>query len=230
VQYRAVRTAPDSTWIRAGALLLLLAIGAVLAFTLELSEVNGVRVWLAGTGASGLVAMVLGVGLVLLAPVPRSAVSVLVGVVAGFGPGLAVALSGAMLAGLVAFGLSRALGRSAAARLAGARLSRVDELMVERGFVSILLGRLLPLMPFVVVSYGAGLTAVRLTPYLLATALGIVPGTVVQVGIGASAGDVLSAATPLTVLPAVGVALAGAGGYAWRRRRTVERPAPEPAG
>ena len=135
-----------------------------------------------------------------------------------------------MLAGLVAFGLSRALGRSAAARLAGTRLSRVDDLMVERGFVSILLGRLLPLMPFVVVSYGAGLTAVRLTPYLLATALGIVPGTVVQVGIGASAGGVLSAATTLTVLPAVGVALAGAGGYAWRRRRTVERPAPQPAG
>ena len=63
--------------------------------------------------------MVLGLALVLLAPVPRSALSVLVGLVAGFGPGLAVALAGGLLAALAAFGLSRTLGRSAATRLAG---------------------------------------------------------------------------------------------------------------
>jgi uncharacterized membrane protein YdjX (TVP38/TMEM64 family) len=93
--------------------------------------------------------------------------------------------------------------------------------MDRRGFVAILAGRLLPMVPFVVLSYGAGLTAIRWAPYAAGTALGLIPSTVVQVGIGASAGAVVAGATPLTVLPllaaAVVLALLGAG--AWRRRR-----------
>ena len=57
------------------------------------------------------------------------------------------------------------------------------------------------MVPFVVLSYGAGLTAIRWAPYLAGTALGLVPSTVVQVGIGASAGVFLAWATPLTVVP-----------------------------
>ncbi len=140
---------------------------------------------------------------------------------AGFGPGLAVALAGGLFAALVAFGLSRTLGRSAAIRLAGPRLGRVDELMGRRGFVAVLAGRLLPMMPFVVLSYGAGLTAVRWAPYVAGTALGLMPSTVVQVGIGASASAVVDHATPLTVLPLLGAAvvLAALAAGAWQRRR-----------
>ena len=63
--------------------------------------------------------------------------------------------------------------------------------MARRGFVAVLAGRLLPMVPFVVLSYGAGLTAIRWAPYAAGTALGLVPSTVVQVGIGASAGAVV---------------------------------------
>jgi uncharacterized membrane protein YdjX (TVP38/TMEM64 family) len=172
--------------------------------------------------------MVLGLALVLLAPVPRSALSVLLGVVAGFWPGLAVALAGGLLGGLAAFGLSRALGRPAVARLAGPRLGRVDRLMVDRGFWALLLGRLIPVVPFVALSYGAGLTVVRLTPYALSTAIGLVPSTVVQVGIGASAGVLATWATTLTVIPVVAavLVLAGLAALAWRGRR----PAPDADG
>ena len=122
---------------------------------------------------------------------------------------------------MAAFGLARALGRPAVTRLAGPRLGRVDGLMVGRGFWALLAGRLLPVVPFVVLSYGAGLTAVRVTPYALATALGLVPSTVVQVGIGASAGVLATWATPVTVFPvaAAVLVLAGFGAFAWRRRR-----------
>jgi uncharacterized membrane protein YdjX (TVP38/TMEM64 family) len=223
-----VRTTGDGTWLRAGLLVLLLAAGLVLAVTVDLPSVGTVRTWVDGAGGAGWTAMVLGVALVLLAPVPRSAVSVLVGLVAGFGVGLAVALAGALIAALVAFGLSRALGRSAAARLLGPRLDRVDRLMVDRGFASLLAGRMLPMVPFVVVSYGAGLTRARLSTYMLATAIGLVPGTVVQVGLGASAGFVVDQAATLTVVPlAAGlVLLVGLAVRASRRRR---RPALEPA-
>jgi uncharacterized membrane protein YdjX (TVP38/TMEM64 family) len=165
--------------------------------------------------------MVLGLALALLAPVPRSALSVLLGVVAGFGPGLAVALAGGLLGGLAAFGLGRALGRPAVTRLAGRRLARVDRLMTDRGFWALLVGRLTPVVPFVVLSYGAGLTAVRLTPYALATAIGLVPSTVLQVGVGASAGALATWATTFTVVPVVAtvLVLAGLAALAWRRRR-----------
>jgi uncharacterized membrane protein YdjX (TVP38/TMEM64 family) len=215
----------DSTWVRAAVLGLLVLAGALLAFTVELPDVGTVRGWVEGAGPWTWAGMVLGVALVLLAPVPRSAVSVLLGVVAGFQAGLAVALAGGLLGGLGAFGLSRLLGRPAVARLAGRRMESVDRLMADRGFWALLVGRLLPVIPFVALSYGAGLTAVRLAPYTLATALGLIPSTVVQVGVGASAGVLADRATTFTVVPVVAVVLglAALGVLAWRRRRPAGR-------
>jgi uncharacterized membrane protein YdjX (TVP38/TMEM64 family) len=209
----------DGVWLRAAALVVLLVLGGVLALVVDLPSVDVVRAWVAGAGPAGWTAMVLGVALVLLAPVPRSAVSALVGVVAGFGPGLAVAFAGGLLAALAAFGLSRALGRTAATRLAGPRFDRVDALMDRRGFVAVLAGRLLPMVPFVVLSYGAGLTSIGWGPYATGTALGLLPSTVLQVGVGASAGAIVAGATPLTVASVAGaVVLAALAAGGWRRR------------
>jgi uncharacterized membrane protein YdjX (TVP38/TMEM64 family) len=218
-----VRAAVHSTWVRAGVLGLVVAVGVVVALTVDLPSVAAARGSVDGAGGAAWAAMVLGLALILLTPVPRSAISVLLGVVAGFGPGLAVALAGGLLGGLAAFGLSRALGRPAIARLAGPRLDRLDRVMADRGFWALLVGRLLPVVPFVVLSYGAGLTAVRPAPYALATAIGLVPGTVVQVGIGASAGALAGWTTVATAAPVVAAVLVLAGGTALARRR--RRPA-----
>lgn len=206
----------DTTWLRAALLVLLLVAGLVVALTVELPDVDVVRRWLDDAGAAGWAGLVAGVGLVLMAPVPRTAVSVLLGLVAGFVPGLLVALAGAMLAALGSFGLARRLGRAAVTRLAGPRLDRLDRLLVDRGFVPLLVGRLLPVVPFVVLSYGSGLTAMRLLPYLAATALGILPSTVVQVGVGASAPALVSGVTAAVALPLAALVVAG---VLWFRRR-----------
>jgi uncharacterized membrane protein YdjX (TVP38/TMEM64 family) len=215
----------DGVWLRGATLVVLLALGGVAALTVDLPDVDAVRAWVAGAGPAGWTAMVLGVAVVLLAPVPRSAVSALVGLVAGFGPGLAVAFTGALLAALAAFGLSRTLGRSAAMQLAGPRLERFDALVDRRGFVAVLAGRLLPMVPFVVLSYGAGLTSIGWTPYAAGTALGLLPSTVVQVGVGVSAGAIVAGATPLTVVSllsgAVVLTALAAGGWRRRTRATV---------
>jgi uncharacterized membrane protein YdjX (TVP38/TMEM64 family) len=202
-----MRAPTDSTWLRAGALAVLLGTATALALTLDLPSTDVVRSWVDGAGPAAWAGMVLGLALVLLAPVPRSAVSVLVGVVLGFDPGVVLALGGGMLAGLAAFGLSRTLGRTAAVRLTGKRLARMDRLMTDRGFVAVLAGRLLPVMPFVVLSYGAGLTSIRWGPYALATAIGLVPSTIVQIGVGASAGALAERAGVITVAGGVVVVL-----------------------
>ena len=69
---------------------------------------------------------------------------------------------------------------------------------------------------------GAGLAAVRPAPYLAATALGLLPSTVLQVGAGASVEHLDRWADALTGGPAAvaaGAVLAAAGLALWWRRR-----------
>jgi uncharacterized membrane protein YdjX (TVP38/TMEM64 family) len=214
-------------WLRATVLVLLLLVGLALVLTLDLPSVHAVRRWLDGAGGVGWAALVVGTTLILLAPVPRTAVTVLVGVVAGFWPGFLVASAASFLAAAAAFGLSRGLGRAAVTRLAGHRLARLDNLLGDRGFVAVLVARLLPVVPFAVCSYGAGLVGVRLRPYLLATAVALPAGTAVQVGVGASAALFVSGKAAFTALPlAVGLALLGwLAVRAWRRPEPVVDPA-----
>ena len=56
---------------------------------------------------------------------------------------------------------------------------RFDQRIREHGFTGLLLIRLLPIFPFNAVNFGCGLVGVRLRDYVLATAIGIVPGTFV---------------------------------------------------
>ncbi|MGY2004158.1 TVP38/TMEM64 family protein [Blastococcus sp. SYSU DS1024] len=163
-----------------------------MAVRLDLPSGEQLRTLLDGGGAEVWVLLVVALAVALLAPVPRSVLSALAGAVLGFGPGLAVALSGGLLGAAAAFGLSRTLGRPAAERLAGPRLRRADRLVAGRGFLWVLGGRLVPVAPFVVVSYGAGLAGVRFGHFLAATAVGLVPSTVLQVGAGASTGVLVS--------------------------------------
>jgi uncharacterized membrane protein YdjX (TVP38/TMEM64 family) len=208
-----------TAWLRAALLVLLVTGGVLTAWTVDQPSVAEVRTWVDGARGVAWVAMALGLALILLCPVPRTATSVFLGVVAGFGPGLLIALAGGLLGALAAFALSRTLGRGAVVRLAGSRLARVDQFVGERGFAGVLVGRLLPVVPFVVLSYGAGLTTLRPAAYALATAVGLVPGTVVQVGIGASVGALASWTTALTLGPLAVAVVTWLGVLGWRRRR-----------
>jgi uncharacterized membrane protein YdjX (TVP38/TMEM64 family) len=215
---------------RAALLAVLLAAGLAVALLVELPSVAAVRAVVADAGAAGRLLLVLGTGLALLLPVPRTALSVLVGLVAGFAAGLPIALAGGLLGALGAFGLSRWLGRDAAVRLAGPRVARADRLLARHGFLVVLTGRVLPVVPFVVLSYGAGLTAVRLGPYMGATALGLIPSTALQVGAGASVAAVLPGAAVAAVVAVLLLVGTGAAWWARRRSASAEQPAQHAAG
>ena len=58
---------------------------------------------------------------------------------------------------------------------------RRDDASPRRGFLTVLVARLIPVVPFTVVNYLAGATALRLRLFLSATALGIVPATTAHV-------------------------------------------------
>jgi uncharacterized membrane protein YdjX (TVP38/TMEM64 family) len=86
---------------------------------------------------------------------------------------------GATIGATAAFFLARLLGREFVNQLLGGKFRSLDDRVRERGFVSVFLLRLVPLFPFNGVNFGCGLTSVRPRDYVLATALGIIPGTFV---------------------------------------------------
>ena len=61
----------------------------------------------------------------------------------------------------------------------GGRWERIQELLKREGFVTLLLLRLVPLFPYNVLNYAAGLAGVRPRDYVAATALGTIPGIII---------------------------------------------------
>ncbi len=112
---------------------------------------------------------------------PASALTVVGGVAFGFVWGTLWVTLGANLGANLAFWLARRLGREALLGLLGSRAAPLDRLSGIAGFQGLLVLRLLPVAPFVLLNYAAGLTGMRARDYALATAVGILPGTMVYV-------------------------------------------------
>lgn len=86
---------------------------------------------------------------------------------------------GATLGATGAFLLARSLGGDAVRRLLGRRAAALDLLRGDSAFLTLLRLRLIPVVPFNALNFGAGMAGVRTGAYVWSTALGIVPGTAV---------------------------------------------------
>jgi uncharacterized membrane protein YdjX (TVP38/TMEM64 family) len=100
--------------------------------------------------------------------------------------GAPLALAGALLGGLAAFGLARVTAPATARRLIArnARLARLDELLGRRGFATILAARLMPGVPAGGLHYAAGLSSIRPRAFAGAMAIGAIVRTVPYAVIG----------------------------------------------
>jgi uncharacterized membrane protein YdjX (TVP38/TMEM64 family) len=98
-----------------------------------------------------------------------------------FGLGLGSVLSwlGAFIGAMGAYALARLLGRDALYGLIGKWGERLDLLGERSGFSTIFRLRVVAVVPFNLVSFAAGLASVPFPSYAAATALGIIPGTIV---------------------------------------------------
>jgi uncharacterized membrane protein YdjX (TVP38/TMEM64 family) len=112
---------------------------------------------------------------------PGSILTIVGGVVFGFGWGVVLVTVAANIGANAAFALARGLGREGIERLIGPRLQGLDRATAAHGFWGLLVLRLVPLVPFNALNFGSGLTAMRWRDYALATVIGIVPGTLVYV-------------------------------------------------
>jgi uncharacterized membrane protein YdjX (TVP38/TMEM64 family) len=108
---------------------------------------------------------------------PGSVLTLAGGAVFGLWLGFGLNLIAATIGATLAFLLARALGRDFVSQRLGDRAASLDKSVAEHGFRTIFMLRLIPLVPYNALNYGAGLTAVRLAPYVAASALGMIPGT-----------------------------------------------------
>lgn len=106
-------------------------------------------------------------------------------------------------------------------------MERVDHLLARRGVAAVLAGRLIPVVPFTAINYVAGLSGVRLGHFMIGTAVGIVPGTLGSVAVGAFGSRLASwpfVAPYIAVVAAVMVATGWASRHLARPARTPLKP------
>jgi len=126
-----------------------------------------------------------------------------------FGPltGVSITLTATTVSAVLALLLVRKLGRDAVAeRLRHGALQTVNTRLAQRGWLAVTSLRLIPVVPFSVLNYCCGVSAIRLKPYVLATIVGIVPGTVAVVLLG----DAITGRTSPALL-GISAACAGVG-------------------
>jgi len=206
-----------SPGVRAAVLLVLLVVAVVLSFRWDGLNLAAVRALVDGAGWLGPAIFIVLYAVAATLLVPAAPFTIGAGLL--FGPvlGTAVALAGATAGATGAFLLGRFFGRDAVRRFGGARVARLDAYVTARGFTAVLIVRLVPLFPFNVINLVAGASGIRLWEYVMATAIGIVPGTIAYAALGGTIDDPTSPAfiAALAVFAVVTVAA----GIAARRMR-----------
>ena len=116
---------------------------------------------------------------------PDSVLAILGGSIFGLGGGFLYTSIGALIGGSISFFISRILGQFFVEKFENDKLKNIQELLKDNGFLMILLLRLIPLFPFDLISYGAGLTKISYKDFALGTLIGTIPGILVFVNLGA---------------------------------------------
>ena len=167
---------------------------------------------------AGAVALSLPGGLVL---------SLTVGFVFGRWVGTVLVVAAATVGATLVFLAARYLFADAARRRLGAVGARINAGFTESAFSYLLFLRLVPLFPFFLVNLAPAFTSVPIRTYVLATLIGIVPGTFVYVNLGQALGhiDSLQGLVSRETLLAFGLlglfALAPVAWKKWKARRST---------
>lgn len=187
---------------------------------------NQLQLWLKQAGIWAPIIYIVIYTIATILVMPSTALNLTGGAI--FGPWLGTLWTsiGAIVAAIVAFIFARTSGREFVARRLAGKWQAMDAEMQQGGLFYMFAIRLLPIIPYGLVNFAAGLTSIRFRDYLLGTILGTVPGILPFVLLGSSG---LRAIRTGDILPLVGaLALTGilvAGATWYRRRRSNPRKA-----
>lgn len=191
------RSASNGTWLVPLALLALL-VGLYLvvppvgdfidrAYTLLIEgDQQGFETWIGGFGAWGPAVLLATFLLQTLIPFIPSPI-IMVAAVLAYGPwwGGALAWGSLLAAALLAYGIGRGVGPATVDRLIGEKTEKKVASFVERyGIWAVIVARVSPVLSTDAVSYVAGLVTMGWWKFVLATAVGTLPLTVLIAVVG----------------------------------------------
>ncbi len=161
-------------------------IAGAVEFLASLSIEDAARTIEASGPFAAVVSILLMVAQSVLAPLPAFAITAANGMVFGPWAGSFISWAGGMSGALVAFGIGRLVWKVAGRKILPSDRVRdyARRIGREYGFRVVLTARLLPFISFDLVSYAAGLGEITLPSFVVATGLGMIPGTVLYTLLG----------------------------------------------
>jgi len=181
----------------------------LLGFSLE----PWARAWLADAGLSGAVVVVALLAVDIFIPVPSSIVMILSGAAFGVAWGSALAFAGSIGGEWLGFELARKYGTALSTRFIGdvRERQRLNDLLMTHGAAAIAVTRALPIV-METMSIVAGLSPMRRSTFLIASAIGTAPIVVVYAYAGAKSRETGSLVPAIVIVMAVSAA-----GWIWYR-------------
>jgi uncharacterized membrane protein YdjX (TVP38/TMEM64 family) len=125
----------------------------------------------------------------------------------------------ALMAAVVAFAFTRTVGRKAISQKLAGHWQAMEAEFYQGGLFYMFAIRLLPIIPYGLVNFAAGLTSIRFRDYLVGTILGTVPGVLPFVMLGSSGLQAARTGNVLPLLGALGLTGLLIGSSTWYRRR-----------
>jgi phosphatidylserine/phosphatidylglycerophosphate/cardiolipin synthase-like enzyme/uncharacterized membrane protein YdjX (TVP38/TMEM64 family) len=144
--------------------------------------------------------------------------------VAAFGPwaALAYAQTGVLVAAIASYVAGELVHRDTVRHMAGQRVNRLSIALQKRGLLAVVIVRLVPIAPFMVVNAVMGAMRIRLDHFLIGTVIGMMPGMLATTVLGDQVTAALVDPSRLNgwLVALAGLALAGlaAFGHWWLQR------------
>ncbi len=209
-----------SARLRLGLVVALLGAAALVGASAGGPSVGEVKSWIESGGPGAPVVFVVLYVVLTVLLFPAAVLTGAGGALFGVAVGTCLSVIGGTAGATAAFLIGRRLGRGTVERAAGRRVRALDAWLGRRGLTTVLYLRLFPVVPFNVLNYASGATAISARDYVLGTAVGIIPGAFAYAALGGSLDDPWS----LEFVGAVSLALALAviGALEARRRRRAE--------
>lgn len=150
------------------------------------ADIKAMRIYL---HSFGMWAPVISMGLMVLqalaAPLPAFVITFANAWVFGWVWGAVYSWTGAMIGASICFWIARVYGRPVVEKMVGKKsLQMSDDFFAQYGRYSVIIARLIPVVPFDIISYAGGLTTIGFGEFFWATGLGQLPATIIYSWLG----------------------------------------------
>ncbi|EQB86896.1 putative membrane protein YdjX (TVP38/TMEM64 family) [Clostridium punense] len=130
---------------------------------------------------------------------PDSVLAISGGMCFGLAGGFIYTLLGALGGATFAYYLAKSLGQNFVKKVMKKDISKLENAMKKGGFYIVFILRLIPLVPFDVISYCAGFTGIKYKDFALGTLIGTIPGIFVYINLGDKTTEIGSSSFYLSI-------------------------------